>query len=162
MLDGMKTAMKMIWSWIYLRSIQCAIRKPLKKRTCRQSPFTKFMLLALFFKSESESTICSDLGRLGSLEFRAQPDWAYEFPDRTGPDTQICQTGPAGPDWIRTYISKHLSYQLQVITSHTHKIRFLNTNLVSKNPRPNKSHLAWADFRIKVKWIAHSIVHFDQ
>ena len=29
---------------------------------------------------------------------RAQPDWAYEFPDRTGPDTQICRTGPAGPD----------------------------------------------------------------
>ena len=21
-------------------------------------------------------------------EFRAQPDWAYEFPGRTGPDTQ--------------------------------------------------------------------------
>ena len=33
---------------------------------------------------------------------RARPDWAYEFPDRTGPDTQICRTGPAGPDWIRT------------------------------------------------------------
>ena len=26
---------------------------------------------------------------------RAQLDWAYEFPDRTGPDTQICQMGPA-------------------------------------------------------------------
>ena len=26
---------------------------------------------------------------------RAQPDWAFEFPDRTGPDTQICRTGPA-------------------------------------------------------------------
>ena len=25
-------------------------------------------------------------------------DWAYEFPDRTGPDAQICQTGPAGSD----------------------------------------------------------------
>ena len=24
---------------------------------------------------------------------RAQPDWAYEFPDRTEPDTQICRTG---------------------------------------------------------------------
>ena len=62
---------------------------------------------------------------------RARPDWAYDFPDRTGPDTQICRTGPAGPDWIRTYISKHFSYQLQVITSH-------KINLVSKNPRPNK------------------------
>ena len=29
---------------------------------------------------------------------RARPDWAYEFSDWTGPDTQICQTGPAGPD----------------------------------------------------------------
>ena len=29
---------------------------------------------------------------------RAQPDWEYEFPDRTGQDTQICKTGPAGPD----------------------------------------------------------------
>ena len=38
------------------------------------------------------------------VDFRAQPDWAYEFLDRTGPDTQICRTGPAGPDWIRTYI----------------------------------------------------------
>ena len=35
---------------------------------------------------------------------RAQPDWAYEFPDRTGLDTQISWTGPAGPDGIRTYI----------------------------------------------------------
>ena len=24
---------------------------------------------------------------------RARPDWAYEFPDWTGPDTQICRTG---------------------------------------------------------------------
>ena len=29
---------------------------------------------------------------------RVQPDWAYEFPDRTGPDTKICRTGPAGLD----------------------------------------------------------------
>ena len=71
-----------------------------------------------------------------SLRSRARPDWAYEFPDRTGPDTLICRTSPAGPDWIRTYIFKHFTYQLQVITSH--KIRSLNTNLVSKIPRPNK------------------------
>jgi hypothetical protein len=32
------------------------------------------------------------------IQFRAQPDWAYEFPDRTGRDTQIYRTGPAGPD----------------------------------------------------------------
>ena len=29
---------------------------------------------------------------------KARPDWTYEFPDLTGPDTQICWTGPAGPD----------------------------------------------------------------
>ena len=26
------------------------------------------------------------------VESRAHPDWAYEFPDRTGTDTQICRT----------------------------------------------------------------------
>ena len=31
-----------------------------------------------------------------TLPNRAQPDWAYEFLDRTGPDTQICRTGLAG------------------------------------------------------------------
>ena len=35
------------------------------------------------------------------LFFRARPDWAYEFSDRTGPDTQICRTGPARQDRIR-------------------------------------------------------------
>ena len=53
-----------------------------------------------------------------SLEIsRAQLDWAYEFPDRTGLDTQICRTGPAGPDWIRTYIFKHFTYQVWFIDS---------------------------------------------
>ena len=28
--------------------------------------------------------------------FRAQPDWTYECPVQTGPDTQICQIDPAG------------------------------------------------------------------
>ena len=58
------------------------------------------------------------------------------FSDQTGPDTQICWTGPAGPDWIQTYILRHFTYQLRVINSH--KIRSLNTNLVSKVPRPDK------------------------
>ena len=44
--------------------------------------------------------------------FRAQQDWAYEFPDRTGPDTQICRTGPAGPDWIRTYNFKFFTIKI--------------------------------------------------
>ena len=30
-----------------------------------------------------------------SIEIRARPDLAYEVPDQTGPDTQICRTGPA-------------------------------------------------------------------
>ena len=34
----------------------------------------------------------------GTYNFRAQLDWAYEFPDRTGPETQICRTYPTGPD----------------------------------------------------------------
>ena len=29
---------------------------------------------------------------------RARPNWANEFPDRTGPDTQIYRTGQAEPD----------------------------------------------------------------
>ena len=29
------------------------------------------------------------------LQPRAQPDWTYEFPDGTGPDTQNCWSGPA-------------------------------------------------------------------
>ena len=33
-----------------------------------------------------------------NLPNRAQPDWAYEFPAQTGPETQICRTGPAEPD----------------------------------------------------------------
>ena len=46
-----------------------------------------------------------------TLQTRARPDWAYEFPDRTGPDTQFCRTGPAGPDWIRTYNLNILPYK---------------------------------------------------
>ena len=33
-----------------------------------------------------------------TVTHRAQPKLAYEFPDRTGLDTQICWTGPAAPD----------------------------------------------------------------
>ena len=64
-----------------------------------------------------------------TLHFKAWPDWAYEFPGRSGPDIQICQTGPAGPDWIRTYLLKLFKYQVRVINSL--EIRSLDTNLVS-------------------------------
>ena len=33
-------------------------------------------------------------------ELRAQPDWAYEFPNLTGPDTQIRWT--VLPDWTKS------------------------------------------------------------
>ena len=68
---------------------------------------------------------------------RAWPDWAYEFPDQTGPDTQIYWTGPAQPDWIRTYVFKHFTYQERVINSH--QIRSMDTNLVSKVNKQKKS-----------------------
>ena len=35
----------------------------------------------------------------------------------TRPDTRICRTGPAGPDWIRISTFKHFNYQVQVINS---------------------------------------------
>ena len=44
------------------------------------------------------------------LKPRAQPDWAFEFPHQTGPDTQICQTGPAGPDYTRTYFNISMKF----------------------------------------------------
>ena len=84
---------------------------------------------------------------------RAQPDWAYDFPDRTGPDTQICQKGPAAQDWIRTYIFIHFTYQVRVINSH--KIRSLDTNLVSKVNNNNNKILKkkfWKNFRIFFFW----------
>ena len=39
----------------------------------------------------------------GSFLGRAQPNWAYEFPDRTGPDTQICCTSPALDIHFKTF-----------------------------------------------------------
>ena len=42
-------------------------------------------------------------------EGRAQTDWAYEFPDRTEPDTQICRTG-LNPD-----LSLEIFYQIKYL-----------------------------------------------
>ncbi len=39
---------------------------------------------------------------------RAQPDLAYEFHDQIEPDNRIGWTGPAGRDWIWTYIFDNL------------------------------------------------------
>ena len=51
------------------------------------------------------------------VRLRAGLDWAYEFfPGLTGPDIQICRTGPTWPVWIWTYNSKHFIYQVWVIS----------------------------------------------
>ena len=47
-------------------------------------------------QSQAMSSTQNTVLEFDRISCRAQPDWAYEFPDRTGPDTQICQTGPAG------------------------------------------------------------------
>ena len=48
---------------------------------------------------------------------RARLDWAYEFPDRTGPDTQICQTR-LNPDF---YFLNILQEQLLLDNFPVHK-----------------------------------------
>ena len=57
-----------------------------------------------------------------SISNRAQPDWAYEFPDRTGLDIQICRTGPARqvlPDWTKSGLILlnilHTNYGLPIL-----------------------------------------------
>ena len=59
--------------------------------------------------------VCAVYGYMG--HYRGQPDWAYEFPDWTGPDTQFCGTGPAEPDCIRTYIFIKFTYSDNSIKS---------------------------------------------
>ena len=79
--------------------------------------------------------VCNKMG-LKYFWSRAQPDWVYEFPDRTGRDIQICRTGPAGPNRIWTYTFKHFNYQVWDMNSH--KIRS-DTSLVSKVNKKNKN-----------------------
>ena len=65
---------------------------------------------------------------LQGFQSRAQPDWAYKFPDRTTPNTQICWTGPARLEWIRTHV-------FNILTSTGYQFSYdkvLDTNLVSK------------------------------
>ena len=69
-----------------------------KKKIYFQIDFLGFFLKSLPNRAKSaiahrKSKICLD-----APTTRARPDRAYEFPDRTGPNTQICRTGPAGPD----------------------------------------------------------------
>ena len=56
--------------------------------------FRSFLTFFMTFKNSKT---------FGSFLGRAQPNWAYEFPDRTGPDTQICRTGPALDIHFKTF-----------------------------------------------------------
>ena len=51
---------------------------------------------------------------------RAQRDWAYEFPDRTGLDTQICRTGSAGLVFLTFYLTS-MGYQFSYDKVPGHK-----------------------------------------
>ena len=75
-----------------------------------------------------------DMEKPKPFQIRAQPDRAYESSDRTGPDSQISWPDPAGPE---SELFKHFNYQVWDINSH--KIRSLDTNLVSKVNKKKKS-----------------------
>ena len=67
----------------------------------------------------------------------AQPDGHMSF--LTGQDQTHKFARQVLPDWTESrlmYIFKHFTLQVQVINSHNSQ--FLDTNLVSKVPRPNK------------------------
>ena len=64
----------------------------------------------------------------GRSSNKAQPDWAYEFPNGTGPGIQICRAGPSRLDSIWTYIFKHFTYQVWVINFHM--ISSLDTTVI--------------------------------
>ena len=56
-----------------------------KKRT-NEFVFTTLRRVFVPFLEEIED---SKKAFRNYLTFRARPDWVYEFPDQTGPDTQI-------------------------------------------------------------------------
>ena len=58
------------------------------KYIMKESPY-KIRIIGIYWEVFPRFTLCC---------CRAQPDWAYEFPDWTEPDTQIFRTGPAGQD----------------------------------------------------------------
>ena len=58
---------------------------------------TTYNVSHIFIHTSKELCSKMALGKVG-VSHRAQPDWTYECLTRTGPDTQICQTCPAGQD----------------------------------------------------------------
>ena len=70
---------------------------------------------------------------LVALWHRAQPDWAYEFPDRTGQGTQIFGTGIAGPDLIRTYIFNILPNKYCNMFTGSKPPKFCGSPIISLN-----------------------------
>ena len=51
-----------------------------------------------------------------NFEGNAQPDWAYEFPGWTGPDTMISRTGPAGLSKSGLFLNMlHTNYKLSIV-----------------------------------------------
>ena len=67
-----------------------------------------WLFLCVFLSRKIQTTKLFHIAMLPLPSARAQSNWAYEFPDRTGPDTQVL------PD--QTYISKHFTYQVWVHT----------------------------------------------
>ena len=53
-----------------------------------------------------------------SFSCRARPDWAYEFPDRTGPDTQICRTVPLV---LHSYTKYHINMQEMTVGANQYE-----------------------------------------
>ena len=67
--------------------------------------YNSYLLLLTEFSPQQQGNLLKGNDNK-TVRSRARPDWAYEFPDQTGPDTQICRTGPSRPDF---YIFKHFS-----------------------------------------------------
>ena len=98
------------------------LRHPLSLWPMEGAKWLKIILLKIWSLGRSVlDEVVLGQSRNKSIISRAQPDWTYEFPDQTGPDTQICRTGPAGPDWIQTesglkfltfYLTTSMGYQL--------------------------------------------------
>ena len=93
-----------VWSKLKLFAQKMKILIQNVEKLSLQCPRTQIDAFQMNIFSWSKAVEFFD--KLQSLAIRARPDWAYEFPDRTGPDTQICPTGPAGLDLILTYIFK--------------------------------------------------------
>ena len=89
---------------------------------CFQNGYVSSAKIVFMTMYRFRRCICSKIGTQNalrksySLDHRAQSDWAYEFPDRTGPDTQICGTVLARQDYIRTYIFKHFHTKHDLLT----------------------------------------------